>query len=101
MFDPKTVKVTHQWKHDAPLMWCRFDPNGEYVFATSEDQSIQRWRLSDEHKTPLAAHESWVRDLAFSPDGRLLAAAVAHPGGLTALARSVAVHVKMLMDAGS
>lgn len=75
MFDPKTVKVTHQWKHDAPLMWCRFDPNGEYVFATSEDQSIQRWRLSDEQKTPLAAHESWVRDLAFSPDGATMVSA--------------------------
>ena len=73
MLDPKKVKVIHQWKHDAPLMNCRFDPNGKYVFASSEDFSLQRWLLADEkQKVAFQAHESWVWDLAFSKDGETM-----------------------------
>jgi WD40 repeat protein len=41
------------------------------VFAGSEDNSVQRWALADGAKTPLVAHESWVRAMAFSKDGAL------------------------------
>ena len=75
MFDPKKLKVAAQWKHEAPLMWCRFHPAGAYVFATSEDQSIQRWRLEDQAKTTLSGHESWIRDLVFSPSGDIMVSA--------------------------
>jgi WD40 repeat protein len=67
--DIKQAHVTHQWKHDRPLIECRIDPLGRYVFASAEDNSIQRWAFSDEVKTPLIAHESWVFAIEHSLDG--------------------------------
>ena len=61
-------------EHDAPLINCRFDPGGKYVFATSEDRSVIRWTLDSEtgDKVLLKKHDSWVRGIAFSPDGKTL-----------------------------
>jgi len=68
--DIKQAHVTQQWKHDCPLIACRFDPLGRYVFASSEDNSIQRWALADEAKTSLQGHDSWVFALEHSLDGQ-------------------------------
>ncbi len=71
--DPQQTHITHQWAHTSPLIACRFDPTGNYVFASTEDYAVQRWRLSDGQKVSYpAAHESWVGALAFLPDGRTL-----------------------------
>lgn len=67
--DPKQTHVAVEWSHDAPLINCRFDPKGRYVFATSEDRSVVRWELSSGKKAVLKAHDSWTRGLAFSRDG--------------------------------
>lgn len=75
MFDPKKLKVTDQWKHEAPLMWCRYHPQGGHVYATSQDQSIQRWRLDDQARSAFVGHESWIRDLVFSIDGDVMISA--------------------------
>jgi WD40 repeat protein len=69
--DVKQAHVIAEWKHDRPLVSCRFDPLGRYVFAGAEDNSVQRFALADGAKTPLAGHESWVRAIAFSKDGAL------------------------------
>ena len=72
--DPKSTHVEREFAHDAPLINCRFDPLGNYVFATSEDQSAIRWSLASESdtgdKVVLKKHQSWVRGIAFSPDGK-------------------------------
>ena len=73
--DPKLANVTTQWAHTSPLLCCRFDPTGKFVFAGCEDHTIQRWDLKTGTKTSLAAHESWVNDLAFMPDGKTLVSA--------------------------
>jgi WD40 repeat protein len=52
-------------KHNSPLLGCRFDPSGAFVFAGAQDNSIQRWALADGKKTALGGHQSWVRALAF------------------------------------
>ncbi len=70
--DPKQTHVAVEWKHDSPLMNCRFDPQGRYVFASAEDMTIQRWELSSGTKVGFAAHDSWVHGLAFLPDGETL-----------------------------
>ncbi len=70
--DPKAVHVAEQWKHEQPLISCRFDPLGRYVFACSEDSTIQRWELATQAKTTLAGHGSWPRDVAFAPSGDLM-----------------------------
>jgi WD40 repeat protein len=73
--DPKLAHVTHQWPHTSPLLCCRFDPPGRFVFAGCEDHSIQRWDLKSTAKVELKGHESWVKSLCFSPDGKTLISA--------------------------
>ena len=72
---PADIKLTHvdkQWPHTSPLLSCRFDPKGRFVFAGAEDNTVQRWDLASGTKNSLAAHDSWVRALAFSADGEAL-----------------------------
>jgi WD40 repeat protein len=66
------TKLLHQWKYDSPLIACRFDPTGKYVFTAAENHAIQRWDLASGSPTVLAGHDSWVRSLGFSPDGQTL-----------------------------
>ncbi len=70
--DPAQTHQAGEFKYQAPLLTCRFDPSGQHVFATSEDFSIQRWNLADGKVTPLAGHQSWVWSLAFHPSGSTL-----------------------------
>src|SRR5262249_52959596 len=59
-------------KHARPLIGCRFDPTGRFVFAGSEDNTIQRWEIATGKKTDLVGHKSWVRGLAFLAKEKLL-----------------------------
>jgi WD40 repeat protein len=71
--DPKLTHVAVQWKHSSPLISCRFEPLGRFVFATAQDMTVQRWELSSGKKVSFpAVHDSWVRGLAFLPDGKTL-----------------------------
>ena len=67
--DAKQTHVVHQWKHGRPIIACCFDPKGRYLFTSSEDYSLQRWKLDDGSKVAWEAHESWVRDIIVLPDG--------------------------------
>lgn len=73
--DPRAAKVAEQWQHDSPLIHCRFDPTGRFVFATAEDFSIARWDLATKQKIAFKSHDSWVGDLAFTPSGDVLISA--------------------------
>lgn len=73
--DTKQTHVLHEWKHGRPMIACRFDPTGRFLFSSSEDYSLQRWALDSGEKTAWEAHDSWVRDFAFSPDGGTLISA--------------------------
>jgi len=76
--DPKAANVTGQWAHDRPLIACRFDPVGTYVFCGSEDAVVTRFRLSDGAKTVLSGgHTTWVAAFAFSNDGKVVVNVVA------------------------
>lgn len=71
MLDPKQAHVVSQWKHDTPLNACRFDSQGQYVFTGSEDNLVERFSLKDGKRTDFSGgHETWVRGLATSPDGK-------------------------------
>src|SRR5687767_8761389 len=63
---PTTTRMALELRHTAPLIGCRFDPSGRFVFASSQDNSIQRWELANQRKTALTGHASWVRSLAFA-----------------------------------
>ncbi len=73
--DPKQTHVVSQWKHTAPLITCRFDPQSRYVFSAAEDYAIQRWDLKTGKPTSWPAHESWVRDFGFLNEGDTLISA--------------------------
>ncbi len=68
-FDPKQTHVVHEWKYTSPLICCRFDPQGRYVFSSAEDSHLQRWEFPSGKLTTLEGHDSWVRDIVLLADG--------------------------------
>jgi WD40 repeat protein len=73
--DPKVAYVARDLPAEAPLLACRFDPTGRFVFASAENRLIYRWELASGKRTALAGHDSWVGDLAISADGQTLISA--------------------------
>ncbi len=65
--EPNKTHMVGEFKHTCPLLACRFDPSGQFVFATAHDNTIQRWHLASGKAAPLVGHDSWVRALAFHP----------------------------------
>ncbi|HEY7427281.1 MAG TPA: WD40 repeat domain-containing protein [Gemmataceae bacterium] len=70
--DPAKTHALKEYKHTNPLLGCRFDPSGQFVFAGCQDNSIVRWHLDSGKKTLLAGHKSWMRALAFAAKEKLL-----------------------------
>ena len=65
MLDVSATKLDRELKHPRPLIGVRFDPSGRFLFASAEDNSIQRFDLLTGAKVALVGHASWVRGLAF------------------------------------
>src|ERR1041384_1521833 len=63
--NPAQTRLLQQYTHTSPMMGCRFDPSGRFVFGGAQDNTISRWDLTNGQKTTLAGHDSWVRALAF------------------------------------
>lgn len=74
--EPDKTHLVREYKHDSPLIVCRFDPTGRYVFASAEDRTVRRWDLEasgeESPSATFSGHESWVFALAVSPDGHSL-----------------------------
>lgn len=70
--DPTQTHGVGEFKHSRPLTACCWDPLARYVFCGAEDHLVHRFDLAKRTFTPLAAHDSWVRGLAVSPDGAVL-----------------------------
>lgn len=68
--EPEKTHVAKELVHKAPLTACRFDPSGRFVFAASEDRSIQRWEIDSGKQASLTGHDGWVFALGFTPDGQ-------------------------------
>jgi WD40 repeat protein len=73
--DPKQAHLAGEFAGEAPMMTCRFDPAGRYIFASSENRLIYRWELAGGKKATLAGHDSWIFDLVVTPDGKTLISA--------------------------
>ncbi len=73
---PEKVHIAKELKYGKPLVSCRFDPSGRYVFAGCEDDTVERWDLhADPAKSrpvAFAAHNGWVFALAVTNDGKTL-----------------------------
>lgn len=71
--DVTKCKVASAWANARPLVACRFDPLGRFVFCGAEEKTVVRFKLADGVKTPLAAgHDTWVHALACTRDGEFL-----------------------------
>ena len=69
-FDPKQAHVVTQWPTERPVVCCRFEPKGRFVFCGLEHSVIQRFNLADGKRVSFSGgHDSWVFSLAFSADG--------------------------------
>lgn len=66
--DPTAARLERELKHPRPLVGCRFDPSGRFLFVSSEDDTIQRFDLLTGAKTALVGHKSWVRGMVFVAD---------------------------------
>jgi len=64
--DPAKTHLLKEYKHDSPLLGCRFDPSGQFVFAGAQDNNVVRWHLDSGKKVVLTGHKSWIRALAFA-----------------------------------
>lgn len=67
--DPVQTHVAKELKHETPLVACRVDPTGRFIFAGAQDNSVIRWDLTNDAKLLLPGHESWVRSFGFTPNG--------------------------------
>jgi WD40 repeat protein len=70
--EPAQTHLVQELKHASPLLGCRLDPTGQFVFAGAQDNTIQRWHLASGKKSELTGHKSWVRGLAFAAKEKLL-----------------------------
>ncbi len=66
--DVTKTHVVKELKHDSPIISCRFDPTGKYVFFGAQDYKVWRWDWMGEAKVALD-HEAWVRGIACHPQG--------------------------------
>ena len=72
VIDPSQTHETGELKHQNPLTTLRVDPTGRYVAAGAQDLDVQLWNLEDGNHFSLAGHNSWVRSIDFSADGKLM-----------------------------
>jgi WD40 repeat protein len=80
--DATKTHLARQLKHNSPIISCRFDRAGKYVFFGAQDSRVWRWQWDSEQKTEFAGHDSWCRAMAFDSanetlitggyDGRLI-----------------------------
>ncbi len=68
--DPKQARVVAQWPAGRPIVCCRFDPKGRFLFCGMEGPTVERFNLADGKKMSFpGGHDSWVFSLAFAPTG--------------------------------
>lgn len=65
--DPTKTRIFREFKHSSPLIGCRFDPDSRFLFASAQDDTIQRFDLLTGRKQSLPGHQSWVRGMACVP----------------------------------
>ena len=80
--DPKQIRLVQTLQHTSPLLCCRIDAAGEYVYAGAQDNSTQRWDLFTGSPLPLFGHQSWVGSLTLGATGSPLVTA-AYDGKVT------------------
>ncbi len=68
--DPKLTHAAAELVHDSPIIACRFDPEGRYLFAAAQDCTVQQFEVATGKKLSGQEFDSWVRAIGFSADGQ-------------------------------
>ena len=63
--DPEKTREVKVLRDERPLLGCRFDPSGRFLYAGGEANWVNRWELFRDLPCKMAAHDSWVRAIAF------------------------------------
>jgi WD40 repeat protein len=69
---PEKTHVSKELSYKRPLVACRFDSRGRFIYASAEDDTVQRWDLMTGKQAVYAGHDSWVFALASHPAGDVL-----------------------------
>jgi WD40 repeat protein len=65
VIEPTHCRPAREFKHASPLIGCRFDPTGRFLFASAQDNTLQRFDLFTGKTASFVGHKSWVRGMAF------------------------------------
>ena len=80
--DPMSVRLVQTITHDRPVLTCRFDPNGDFLFAGAEDNNFHRWNLFTGSSVHFKGHRSWIGTLSLLPTPGNLVVTGGHEGKL-------------------
>jgi WD40 repeat protein len=80
--DPMAVRLVQTITHDRPVLTCRFDPNGDFLFAGAEDNNFHRWDLFTGSSLHLKGHRSWIGTLSLPPVAGNIVITGGHEGKL-------------------
>ncbi len=69
--DVTKTHVAVELKHDSPLISCRFNPAGSFVYAGAQDYNVWRMEVATGNKVAFPT-DAWVRSMAFCDDGKTL-----------------------------
>jgi WD40 repeat protein len=90
MIEPTHTRIAVEFKAGSPLVGCRFDSSGRYLFAGAQDNTIRRFDLVTGAAATLSGHASWVRGMTFVGKSPTIAASLR---GMGSFAGSVATSV--------
>jgi len=62
--DPAKLEIETEFTHDAPLLSCAFDAEGQLLFAGGRDRGLLAIDVASGRKTMLDGHESWIGSIA-------------------------------------
>ena len=57
--DVKKTHVALTYKHGSPLISCRCDLSGKFVFFGAQDFRVWRWEVGTDKKVELKGHDSY------------------------------------------
>jgi hypothetical protein len=70
--DPTATRLVQTITHDRPVLTCRFEPNGDFLFAGAEDNNFHRWDLFTISAVHQKGHKSWIGTMgSLTPAGNL------------------------------
>jgi WD40 repeat protein len=70
--EPVNTHIEKEFALKSPLVACRFDLSGGFVFASAQDNTVVRWDLKTGKVVTIGASESWVFALAPHPNGEVI-----------------------------